>query len=97
MGTQVNYSDGDGKDVIYDYQNGRDIIYVTKGNITKISTNKNDVILTVGKGTITVKEAKGTGITVADTSGNISTKRYGDGGTVLQDGVRTEGGEYIRI
>lgn len=72
------YSEGDGKDVITDYTEG-DVIKITEGEISKIITTKktNDVTFKVGKGTITLKDAKGKKISFIDEEDNFTTQVYG--------------------
>ena len=52
------YANGDGKDIISDYEED-DVIRITKGTITDISTNAKtgEVVFKIGKGTITLKDA----------------------------------------
>ena len=63
------YANGDGNDVITDYSD-EDVIKITSGT-AKVSTVKgsDDVILTVGKGKITVKGGKNHVITYTDADG----------------------------
>ena len=56
------YANGDGNDVITNYTES-DIIKITSGKVSKTATSGNDVVLTVGKGKITVKNAKGKTVT----------------------------------
>ena len=53
----IQYASGDGKDVIYNL-GATDTLQITGAKYTK-KTSGNDVILTVGKGKITLKDAKG--------------------------------------
>ena len=59
------YKTGDGKDYILDYDE-EDIIQIASGPISNIATSDNDVVFTVGKGTITVKDAADKTITYID-------------------------------
>ncbi len=52
-GSQYNYSNGDGKDIIYGF-NKNDTLNLTSGTISKSSINGDDVILTIGTGNITL-------------------------------------------
>lgn len=51
------YASGDGADTIADYTENEDILYITSGNVAaaKIAKNKQDVVLTIGKGSVTLK------------------------------------------
>ncbi len=61
-----------GKDVITDYTAGEDVIKL-KGNLTvNYSTKKNDTVLKIGSGTLTLKNAANAEITVVDSSGYTS-------------------------
>ena len=78
------YAEGDGKDIITDYEEG-DVIQVTRGEINKISTDsKGNVVFKIGSGSITLKNAKGKIITYIDADGEIYSYRPFkiDGGTV---------------
>lgn len=64
------YYNGNGKDVILDYQQG-DIIKVASGTVSSTAVLKgNDCVFTVGKGTITVKNAKDKYVHVVDANDN---------------------------
>ena len=63
----IQYANGDGNDVIEDYNNG-DIIQITEGTYTT-STISNDVIITVGEGSIKLLNAKGKNINIQTGSG----------------------------
>ncbi|MBR1396530.1 MAG: calcium-binding protein, partial [Selenomonadaceae bacterium] len=80
------YDSGDGNDIITDYSPGEDLIKLNSGTIKKVSVNKNNVVLTVDKQTITLKDAKGKKITVNDSEGNISSQVYGDTNIKISDG-----------
>ena len=62
------YKLGDGKDTITDYAEGEDTIQIT-GGVAKISTSGNDVILTIGNGSILVQDGVGKTITYSDADG----------------------------
>ena len=83
----VVYSSGDGKDVLIGFGES-DSISIAAGAITTSTLKKNNVILTVGKGTITLNDAKGQLLNVIDADGNLSTKMYGKG-TVTVQGFNT--------
>lgn len=67
------YANGDGKDVITDYTTGQDKIQITSGKISKSKVKGKNVIFTVGKGTITIKNGKGKKISVINADGTTST------------------------
>ena len=71
------YANGDGKDVIIDYTAGQDKIKFTSGTISRSAIKGADVVLNIGSGSITLKNAKGKSITVVDSSGKSSSKVYG--------------------
>ena len=65
------YANGDGNDVITNYKSG-DVIQLTSGTVRSAVLTGNDYVFTVGKGKITVKDAKNKYIQVADADGNIT-------------------------
>ena len=69
------YANGDGKDTITDYQAGQDTLQITSGSISKtaVAKNKKDLVFSVGKGTITLKNAAGKKISMKDTRGTYTT------------------------
>ena len=67
------YANGEGNDIITDYT-ASDKIQVD-GTISNTSYSGNDVIFTIGSGTLTVKNAKGTNISVTDSSGTQTYSR----------------------
>ena len=66
------YNNGDGADVITDYEEGVDKIQIASGSITSITPSKKNLILKVGKGQITINNAAEKEITVIDADGNES-------------------------
>ena len=62
------YSKNSGNDVITDYEAG-DKIKISGGKISKSNVSGSDVILTVGTGSLTVKDAKGKSLSLIDSSG----------------------------
>lgn len=82
------YGSGDGKDVIADYATG-DTIKISNGTITATGYKSNDVVFTIGSGTITVKNGKGQAITITDTGNKTSTKTYTTGVTYSSNGTRS--------
>ena len=57
----IQYSQGDGNDTITGL-NENDTLHITSGNISNSVASGNDVVLTVGTGTITLKDAAGQSI-----------------------------------
>ena len=70
------YANGDGNDVIKDYTADQDRIKLTSGSIESSSINGSDVILNIGSGSITLKNAKDKEITITDSSNNTTTEVY---------------------
>ena len=66
-----------GKDVIADFTAGQDKIKITSGKISKSSLSGSDVIFTIGKGSLTVKNAKGKSISLLDSTGKASSTVVG--------------------
>ena len=68
------YTSGEGNDVITDFGTGSDVFKITNGSVGAITTSKknSDVVLTVGKGKVTFKDALTKTITVEDKDGNRS-------------------------
>lgn len=81
------FNSGDGKDVITDYTEGEDVIQFASGNVSNVKTSGKNVIFTVGKGTVTVKDGKGKTITYVDADGEEqiypSAPYYVSGETVI--------------
>lgn len=64
------YAEGDGKDVITDYEEG-DVIQITRGDISKVSTDsKGNVVFTIGSGSITLNNAGNKIVTYIDANGD---------------------------
>ena len=84
-----SYTDGDGKDVITDYE-AYEVIEINDEEIKSIKTGKgskkNDIILSIGKGSLTVKDAKGKKMNIIDADGYQSSQMYGDTITTVLDG-----------
>ena len=70
------YANGDGKDTIYNYTAYIDTIKVTSGKISRASVSGNNVVLTVGSGSITINNAKGKDINITDSSGETKTYNF---------------------
>ena len=66
------YAKGDGNDVITDYTAGQDKIKITGAKISKASVSGSNVVLTVGTGKITVKNAKGKKLSIYNNSTNLT-------------------------
>ena len=62
------YEAGDGDDLISDYSSS-DKIKISDGKISNAKVKGSDVILTVGSGSLTVKDAKGKSLSLIDSSG----------------------------
>lgn len=71
----IQYATGDGKDTVVGFHSD-DTLQIMKGSY-KVSTKNNDVIVKVGSGSITLKDAVGTEISIQDSKGNVTTKIYG--------------------
>ena len=77
-----------GNDVITDYANG-DKIKIGKGKISKSTVSGNDVVFTVGKNTLTVKDSKGKSLAMIDSAGKESATIIG-GSTTLTVNDKTK-------
>jgi len=66
-----------GKDVIADFTAGQDKIQIASGKISKTSLKGSDVLFTIGKGSLTVKNAKGKTISLLDSAGKASSTVVG--------------------
>lgn len=69
------YASGDGNDVFIDITS-KDKIKLTSGTIDSWSINGTDVIFKIGSGSITAKNARGKNITIINSSGTETTKKY---------------------
>ena len=69
------YYNGDGNDVITDYQSGDDKIYLASGTVDSVTMKSNNVIFHVGNGSIDVQKGKGKNITVVLPNGTAQTYR----------------------
>ena len=70
----VNYASGDGKDTVKSFDSD-DVLHITKGSYS-VSTNGDDVVVKVGKGSITLKDAAGQEISIKNSKGKVTTKTY---------------------
>ena len=78
------YTAGSGKDVIYNFLNS-DVIKIADDSKYTVTANKNDVVLKVGKGSITLKDAAKNNTTVEITNANdetLSADTYNTAGTI---------------
>lgn len=69
------YAVGDGNDIFRDVESN-DKIKLTSGTIDSWSIDGTDVIFKIGSGSITAKNARGRNITIIDSSGTETTKKY---------------------
>ena len=69
-GNTYVYNDGDGKDIIFNFK-GNDTIQVMGAASVEANVKSKDVVFTVGKGTITVRDAAtlNTAISIVDSAG----------------------------
>ena len=65
-----------GKDVITDYTAGQDKIKIASGTISKTTYSGQNVIFTIGTGSLTVQKNKGKNITIIDSSNKTTTQTY---------------------
>ena len=85
----VGYSDGDGKDVVAGF-GASDSISIGAGVITTSALKKDNVVLTIGKGNITLNDAKDQFIKIIDADGKLSTRMYGKGTITVQGSSDSE-------
>lgn len=69
------YASGDGNDVFIDVTS-KDKIKLTSGTIDSWSINGTDIIFKIGSGSVTAKNARGRNITIIDSNGVETTKKY---------------------
>ena len=74
--TVIEYASGDGNDVIYGYDE-TSTLAITSGS-PKVAVNGLDVVITVGKGKITVKDAVGKTLNWINKDGKLTSKVYGN-------------------
>ena len=86
----IQYANGDGADVVNNFNVETDILNITEGTISTAILNKNNVILKVGKGSITLKNTKGLFVNVLDSEGNMSRKIYGNGNVTVEGTAQNE-------
>ncbi len=68
------YANGQGKDTIADYASGQDTLQITSGSISKtaLANSGKNIVFTVGKGSITLKNAATKAIGLKDSRGNYT-------------------------
>ena len=71
------YANGGGKDIIKDYASGQDTLQITGGSVSKaaIAKNNKDLVITVGKGKVTLKNAADKTISMKDTRGSYTVSK----------------------
>ncbi len=69
------YANGDGADVIRNYESNKDIIQIGSGAISKTTVYGNDVTFTVGKGSIKVIGGAGKTFRIKDAKNKVTTRR----------------------
>lgn len=83
-GNQIlQYASGDGDDIVLGF-NSDDTLHITKGKYS-VKTDENDVIVTVGKGAVTLKGMAGQKISIKNSSGKTTKKTYGSSGLFAED------------
>ena len=68
------YVNGDGNDIIRNYESNKDIIQLGSGKISKTTASGNDVTFTIGKGSIKVIGGAGKTFRFKDAKNKITTK-----------------------
>ena len=63
----IQYANGDGNDIINGY-NSHDTIRITSGGINNAKLDGKDVVIKIGDGSIRLNDAKGTPVTIIDSS-----------------------------
>ena len=65
------YGKGQGNDVVKDYKKGEDVIEITKGGISKTTVNENnDLVYTIGDGSLTLRNVGTKAVSIKDTQGS---------------------------
>ena len=77
------YASGDGNDVITGYT-ANDTIQITKGSLTTTSSG-NDVVISVGSGSITLKDAKNVSLNITGGTSTLKTVTDSDSSPVTVD------------
>ncbi len=71
------YANGDGHDIIQNYESGSDVIHITAGTLKSKKLSGADVVLSIGNGSMKLKNAAGKKITLMDSKGKKSTVKIG--------------------
>jgi Ca2+-binding RTX toxin-like protein len=68
------YVNGDGNDTITDFNSGQDTLQITSGTISKTerANSNQDLVFTIGNGTVTLKDAASKTIKVKESRGNYT-------------------------
>ncbi len=69
-------ADGDGADIIYNYESGKDVITLLSGKVTKNTVSGTDVIFSINKGSIRIKDGVLKNIVLVDAHGKQSIKKF---------------------
>ena len=77
----IQYASSDGNDAIVGF-NANDTLKITSGKYSAKASGA-DVIVTVGKGSIRLKNAAKKKFSIVDASGNVTTKKYSAKTSVL--------------
>lgn len=72
----INYASGDGEDTVFGFDSN-DTLHITKGNYSAKAVGS-DVIVTIGKGSICLKDAANKKISIKNLRNNITKKNYKD-------------------
>lgn len=67
------YESGEGNDVITDYTAGQDSISIDGGAVSAATANGSNVVLTIGRNSLTLKNAANKNITISDNQGEFTT------------------------
>ena len=72
----IEYESGGGMDTVYGYQAGKDVLSIKSGSINGTAVSGRDVVLTVGKGSICLKDAVLKNISIRDAQGRTAIKKF---------------------
>ena len=78
------YNAGDGNDIIYDFD-ASDMLSIASGAADNVKVKGDDVIITVGKGKISLKGAAGENITYCDENGRTSKIYSNENANIFED------------
>ena len=95
----VQYAEGDGNDTISTFS-ATDTLQITSGNISGAELVGNNVVITVGSGTITLVEANNININILDADGVLNQTIFSGGSsenTIVNDTLiaGTDGDDYL--